>query len=84
LPALFAKKTGSAPSGSKTFQPRLCGLISINVIVRDSFKFNKRPQLFIRRHNETLSVAAMRVSNKDFWPTLLTSGRAFFNCALGS
>jgi hypothetical protein len=28
------------------------------------FKFQKRRQLFIRTHNETLSVAAMRVSSK--------------------
>jgi hypothetical protein len=27
------------------------------------FRFKKRGQLFIRTHNETLSVAAMRVSN---------------------
>jgi hypothetical protein len=29
------------------------------------FKFHKRSQLFIRTHNETLSVAAMRVCNPD-------------------
>jgi hypothetical protein len=29
------------------------------------FEFNKRSQLFIRTHNETLSVAAMRVDNPD-------------------
>jgi hypothetical protein len=29
------------------------------------FEFDKRSQLFIRVHNETLSVAAMRVSNED-------------------
>jgi hypothetical protein len=28
------------------------------------FKFPKRRQLFIRSHNETVSIAAMRVSNK--------------------
>jgi hypothetical protein len=28
-------------------------------------KFQKRSQLFIGAHNETLSVAAMRVSNPD-------------------
>jgi hypothetical protein len=47
-------------------------------------QFHKRRQLFIGAHNEPLSVGAVRVSNKDFWPTLLTGGRAFFNCALGS
>jgi hypothetical protein len=29
------------------------------------FKFNERTQLFIRTHNETPSVAAMRVCNPD-------------------
>jgi hypothetical protein len=29
------------------------------------FEFHKRGQLFISMHNETLSVAAMRVSNSD-------------------
>jgi hypothetical protein len=29
------------------------------------FKFQKRSQYFIRPHNETLSAAAMRVSNPD-------------------
>jgi hypothetical protein len=29
------------------------------------FDFQKRHQLFIRTHNETLSVAAMRVSNPN-------------------
>ena len=32
---------------------------------RDSFKFHKRSQYFIRPHNETLSVPAMRVRNPD-------------------
>jgi hypothetical protein len=32
------------------------------------FKFHKRSQLFIRADNETLSVAAMRVSNEDRLP----------------
>jgi len=32
------------------------------------FKFDKRSQLFIRTHNETLSVAAMRVNNEDRSP----------------
>ena len=29
------------------------------------FKFDKSTQLFIRMHNETLSVVAMRISNED-------------------
>jgi hypothetical protein len=32
------------------------------------FKFNKRGQLLIRVHNETLSIVPMRVSNKDRSP----------------
>jgi hypothetical protein len=32
------------------------------------FKFQKRRQLFIRVHNETLSVAAMCVSNPERSP----------------
>jgi hypothetical protein len=33
------------------------------------FKFEKCGQLFIRPHNETLSVVAMCVSNEDCSPT---------------
>jgi hypothetical protein len=33
--------------------------------VKRRFKFNKRSQLFIRVHNEPLSIVAMRVSNED-------------------
>jgi len=32
------------------------------------FEFQKRSQLFIRTHNETLSVAAMSASNPDRLP----------------
>jgi hypothetical protein len=32
------------------------------------FKFHKRSELFIRTHNETLSIAAMCVSNPDRLP----------------
>jgi len=32
------------------------------------FKFQKRGQLFVRVHNEPLSVAAMRVNNPDRSP----------------
>jgi hypothetical protein len=31
------------------------------------FEFKKRRQLFIRSHNETLSVVAMRVNNPDWF-----------------
>jgi hypothetical protein len=33
------------------------------------FQFQKRSQLFIRVHNQALSVAAMRVCNPDRLPT---------------
>jgi hypothetical protein len=36
-------------------------------------QFNKRRQLFIRSHNETLSVAAMRVCNPDRLPVMTSS-----------
>ena len=32
------------------------------------FQFSRRRQLFIRTHNETLSVVTMRVCNPDFSP----------------
>ena len=32
------------------------------------FQFHKRSQLFIRTHNETLAIVAMRVCNKDRSP----------------
>ena len=32
------------------------------------FSFDERSQLFIRTHNETLSVASMCISNKDRLP----------------
>jgi hypothetical protein len=35
---------------------------------RDSFKFDKRSQLFIRLYNEPLSVAAVRICNPDRSP----------------
>ncbi len=61
-------RCSSAPpktAKTKTFQPQRCGLISINVITRDSFEFEKRCQLFVRRNDEPLSVVAMRISNED-------------------
>jgi hypothetical protein len=39
------------------------------------FKFHKCRQLFIGSHNETLSVAAMRVSNEDRSPARIPSAR---------
>jgi hypothetical protein len=37
----------------------------MTVIARGSFKLHKRSQVFISVHNETLSVLAVRVSNKN-------------------
>jgi hypothetical protein len=39
--------------------------------VNRQFKFEKRRQLFIRVHNETLSVAPMRVRNPDRSPATI-------------
>ena len=41
---------------------------SSDLSARSNRRFNKRSQLFIRAHNETLSVVAMRVSNPDRSP----------------
>jgi hypothetical protein len=38
------------------------------LICNRRFEFQKRSQFFIRMHNETVSVAAMRVSNPDCAP----------------
>ncbi|PYK40421.1 MAG: hypothetical protein DME49_00510 [Verrucomicrobia bacterium] len=38
-----------------------CGLISITVILRDSFKFEKGCQLFVGVNDESFSVVAVRV-----------------------
>jgi hypothetical protein len=51
--------------------PKNCptvGLTSITVIACASFEVQKGSQLFLRTHNETLSVVAMRVSNPDRSP----------------
>ena len=37
-------------------------------VVHFGFQFDKRRQLFIRAHNETLSVVVMRVCNPDCSP----------------
>jgi hypothetical protein len=36
--------------------------------VNRRFEFDKRRQLFVRVHNETLSVVTVRVSNEDCLP----------------
>jgi hypothetical protein len=43
-------------------------LIFVTSYATRRFKFKKRRQLFIRSHNKTLSVAAVRVSNPDCSP----------------
>src|SRR6266516_5334448 len=40
------------------------------------FEFDKRSQLLIRTHEETLSVAAMRVTNPDCTPATKPTGAA--------
>jgi hypothetical protein len=40
------------------------------------FEFQKRSQLFIRSHDETLSAVAVRVSNKDRPAMAIDSGKA--------
>jgi hypothetical protein len=42
--------------------------------LNDRFEFHKRGQLFIRVHNETLSVAPVRVSDPDCSPFEIQSG----------
>jgi hypothetical protein len=34
------------------------------------FEFDKRSQLFIRTHDETVIAVAMCISNEDCWPSL--------------
>jgi len=43
-------------------------VVSMSRFARGFFKFDKRRQLLIRSHNETLSVATMRISNPDCSP----------------
>jgi hypothetical protein len=40
--------------------------MNLTVNANRQFKFHERSQLFIRPHNETLSVAVIRVSNPRF------------------
>jgi hypothetical protein len=53
---------------------RLSGLTGVSAIfwrlsvANRRFKFKKRSQLFLRSHNETFSVVAVRVSNPDRSP----------------
>jgi hypothetical protein len=42
--------------------------MSLSRFVKQASRLKKRSQLFIRVHNETLSIAAMRVSDPDRSP----------------
>jgi hypothetical protein len=44
------------------------------------FQFNERPQLFIRMHNETLSVIAVCVCNPDCSPVGINRFFRFRSC----
>jgi hypothetical protein len=46
------------------------------------FQLQKRSQLFIRAHNETLSVAPMRVCNPDCFPRCSDKGGHLFSIFL--
>jgi hypothetical protein len=51
---------------------RACSRPAVADLVPDRrFQFEKRSQLFIRMHNETLSVIAVRVCNKDCSPVAI-------------
>jgi hypothetical protein len=52
-------------SDAKFAKNLACSSSTIAAGANRRFKFDKRIQLFIRTHNVTLSVAAMRVSNPD-------------------
>jgi len=52
-----------------TYQLRVLESVAMSIWPSDRwFRFDKRSQLLIRAHNETLSVAAMCVSNEDRLP----------------
>ena len=63
-PALSPGTQVQTPRASKTFQPQRCGLLQSLVIACDFFEFDQRGQVFIRPHNETLSVVAVCVCNE--------------------
>jgi hypothetical protein len=52
------------------------------------FDFPKRGQLFIRTHNESLSVVAMRIGNEDYSPARIhpcdAAQTARESCSIGS
>jgi hypothetical protein len=47
---------------------QLFGIWEAKLFARDLLEFQKRRQPFIRSHNQTLSVIAMRVCNPDCSP----------------
>jgi hypothetical protein len=47
---------------------RKAGQFLLHACANRQFQFHKSGQLFIRRHNEPLSIVAMRVSNPDCSP----------------
>jgi hypothetical protein len=59
----------SDPFSQRDFAKNLTGLSStISASAHRQFEFHKRRQFFIRTHNETLTVAVMRVDNPDRSP----------------
>ena len=69
-PLLLVRQTRESGRVFVLFYQWLCGLISIIVNTGNSFKLDKRSQLFIRSHNETLSVFSMALCQKKQWNEL--------------
>jgi hypothetical protein len=53
---------------NKTLAVEPLDLFSQNVDTNCPFQFHKRSQLFVRVHDETLSIATVRISNPDCSP----------------
>ena len=70
----------AVPTGSGLTAPGLAEVASWRSATRPASSFHKRSQLFIRTHNEPLSVVAVSVSNPDRSPLCqVTLGlRGFF------
>src|SRR5438876_11308641 len=64
----------SSPAKTKTavrfslFRSRIVMMLTLPISSNRRFQFHERGQLFIGTHNETLSIAAMRVGNEDRSP----------------
>src|SRR5207249_12114882 len=65
---LSAAECGRLGNASNENCAKLLSISKAQIFVCDPFEFEKRSQDFIRVHNETLSVAAMRISNEDRSP----------------